>query len=89
MIEVTFSSSFKRSFKKVIKNNKSLEEKFWLAVELFCNDPFNERLHTHKLSGKLKGLWAFRIDYDLRLIFFFSDKDHAVFTDVGKHDEVY
>ena len=46
---------------------------------------------THKLSGKLKGLWSFSIEYDLRVVFFFTnDKPKkAVFVDMGTHDEVY
>ena len=60
-------------------------------MELFINDPFDSKLKTHKLSGKLKGLWSFSIEYDLRVVFFFTnDKTKkAVFVDIGTHDEVY
>lgn len=60
-------------------------------MELFINDPFEAKLKTHKLSGKLKDLWSFSIEYDLRVVFFFTkDKPkRAVFVDIGTHDEVY
>lgn len=46
-------------------------------------------LRTHRLSGKLKELWSFSVEYDVRVIFFFEGKDKAVFVDIGSHDEVY
>jgi mRNA-degrading endonuclease YafQ of YafQ-DinJ toxin-antitoxin module len=60
-------------------------------LELFINDPYDSRLKTHKLSGKLNGLWSFSIEYDLRVVLFFTkDKPKkAVFIDIGTHDEVY
>lgn len=89
MIQIAFSSSFKRAYKKRIKGNKSLELKFWERVEVFTQDPFTRLLKTHRLSGELQDLWSFSIEYDIRVIFYFSDKDTAIFVDIGKHDEVY
>lgn len=89
MIEVTFSNSFKKSFQKKIKNNLPLKKKFWEKVDIFISDPFDVRLKTHKLSGKLKDLWSFSVEYDVRIIFFFPENEKAVFIDIGTHDEVY
>lgn len=46
-------------------------------------------LKTHKLSDKLKGLWAFVVEYDCRVVFEFMGKDKAVLVDIGTHDKVY
>jgi mRNA-degrading endonuclease YafQ of YafQ-DinJ toxin-antitoxin module len=46
-------------------------------------------LKTHKLSGRLKDLWSFKISYDMRVVFYFAEKDKVVFVDMGKHEEVY
>ena len=91
MIEIAFSSSFKRSFKNRIQGRRDLEDKFWERVELFKTNPFANKLKTHKLSGKLKGLWSFSLEYDIRIVFFFTkDKpQRAVLIDIGTHDEVY
>ena len=90
MIKIAFSSSFRRVFKKRIKGNHILEEVFWIKVGIFKNDPFDNRLYTHKLSGKLKDLWSFRINRDVRVVFFFfAGFDNAVFVDIGGHNEVY
>jgi len=70
-MEIAFSESFKKSFTKRIKSS-ALEDVFWQRVGLFIDDPFDPKLKTHKLSGKLKGMWSFTIDYNLRLVFFFT-----------------
>lgn len=57
-MKITFSASFKRAFKKIVKGNKSLERTFWEKVEIFTRDPFDRRLRTHRLSGSLKDLWS-------------------------------
>jgi mRNA-degrading endonuclease YafQ of YafQ-DinJ toxin-antitoxin module len=88
-MEVSFSSSFKRAFKKRMKGNANLEARFWQKLEQFILDPFEQTLKTHKLSGKLKELWSFSIDYDERVLFYFTDDGNAVFVDIGSHDEVY
>jgi addiction module RelE/StbE family toxin len=89
MIEIAFSSSFKKIFKKKIKGNEDLEIKFWKAIQAFISDPFNACLRTHKLSGQLKDLWSFSVEYDTRIVFYFEEKNKAVLINIGKHDEVY
>lgn len=89
MVEVSFSSSFRRVFKKVIKGNVDLETMFWQKLEQFTINPFNQSLKTHKLSGKLNKLWSFSVDYDVRVLFYFTEDGKTVFVDIGSHDEVY
>ena len=89
MIEIAFSTSFKRAFKKKIADNPSREARFWEKVEAFKNNPFDSQLRTHKLSGKLKDLWSFSIEYDLRVVFHFVNDQRAIFIDIGTHKEVY
>ncbi|MDD5138801.1 MAG: type II toxin-antitoxin system YafQ family toxin [Verrucomicrobiales bacterium] len=89
MTEITFSSSFKRAFKKRIEGRKPLEDKFWRRLEIFRDNPLDARLRTHKLSGELREHWSFTIEYDVRVVFQFASKNRAVFQDIGTHDEVY
>ncbi|MFP4135341.1 MAG: type II toxin-antitoxin system YafQ family toxin [Cyanobacteriota bacterium] len=88
-MEVSFSSSFKRAFKKRIKGNANLEAKFWQKLSQFTVDPFSPNLKTHKLSGKLKEFWSFSVDYDERVLFYFTEEEKVVFVDIGTHNEVY
>jgi len=89
MVEIAFSSSFRRAFKKSVAGHASLEARFWERVELFKHNPFEPKIMTHKLSGKLKDLWSFSVEYDVRVIFSFAGQDKVVFVDVGSHKEVY
>lgn len=63
------------------------------AVEMkegwFRLDAFHPLLKTHKLHGPLGGSWAFKVDYDLRIIFRFLSTDSAIFLSIGSHDAVY
>ena len=88
-MEVSFSSVFKRAFKKQIKGNIDLEERFWQKLEQFTIDPYEPSLKTHKLSGRLKDFWSFSVDYDERVLFYFMEDEKAVFVDIGSHDQVY
>lgn len=88
-MEVSFSSPFKRAFKKRIKGNAELEARFWQKLEQFTLDPFAPSLKTHKLSGKLKEFWSFSVDYNERVLFYLTEEGKAVFVDIGSHDEVY
>ena len=88
-IEVGFSSSFKRAFRKRIHEDKKLELKFWERLEKFSQDPFDSLLRTHKLSGELEGLWSFTVEYDCRVLFKFLEGNRALLIDIGSHDEVY
>jgi addiction module RelE/StbE family toxin len=89
MIEVAFSSSFKRALKKRIAIDPRMEARFWDKLETFRNNPFDPKLRTHKLSGKLKDLWSFTVEFDLRVVFHFVDDQRAYFIDIGTHKEVY
>ncbi len=94
MYKLTWSQSFKRGLKKAVRSNPLLEQKIFDMLEFLCKDPFDSRLRSHKLHGKLDGLWACRIEYDCRIVFAFDkdpkSDDHLIaLIDVGKHDELY
>ena len=89
MPKLHWDAGFKRSYQKRIKGNLISEAKFQHAIELFAADPFNPKLRAHKLSGELKGLWAFSCAYDCRIVFEFIDKTNVLLIDIGTHDEAY
>jgi mRNA interferase YafQ len=86
--------SFKRALKQLIHNNNRLEIKIFETLDVLSENPFDPRLRTHKLSGKLEGFWACSIDTTYRIIFSFDDSTltgerSIVLVDIGTHDEVY
>jgi len=88
-IEIGFSSSFKRAFKKRIIIDKEIEKLLWKRMETFKKNIYDPSLKTHKLSGVLEGLWSFSINHEIRVIFKFLDNHKVLLIDVGTHEEVY
>ncbi len=89
MVEIAFYPAFIKAYRKKIKNNENLKNKFTEKFEIFKNNPFDTRLRTHKLTGELKELYSFSLDYDHRVIFSFFTNQKVIFEDIGNHDEVY
>ncbi len=85
-MEVELSSNFLRKARKL-----SQKEKLLLSdkTEIFRADPNNPRLKTHALTGKLKGLVSFSLNYSKRVIFIHLEPDKVLFIDIGPHNEVY
>ena len=84
-MKIYYSSKFAKEYKRLpqeVKNQAKKKEK------IFRKDPFDKRLKTHKLTGKLKEYYSFSIDYDHRIIFEFAKKDIIWFHSVGTH-QVY
>ena len=82
-MQIIYSSKFAREYKKLpneIKNQAEIREK------IFRQNPFNPRLKTHKLSGKLKNFWSFSIGYKYRIIFEFTNQNTVYFHSVGNHN---
>lgn len=89
MIELVWDPGFKRSYRKLIKNNQNIKTKFIEKIKLFSENPFDIRLKTHKLSGQLKDYWAFSIDYNCRIVFRFINDNKILLVEIGSHQEVY
>lgn len=94
MRTLVFSSSFKRAFKVTTKRRPELKSKIEEKLRLLATDPYQPSLRTHKLKGKLSGIWSCSVEYDCRIIFSFEQnrqtKQEEVFLiDIGTHDEVY
>ena len=94
MITLVFGSSFKRAFKNNIKRRPELKPKIEEKLRLLAADPYNPILRTHKLKGKLSGVWACSVEYDCRIVFSFeknqeTEKEEILLIDIGTHDEVY
>ena len=91
---LSWSNGFRRGFKKATRNNPVLQEKIFSVLEELARTPFDPHLKTHKLHGKLSGLWACEVEYDCRIVFTFENEPNTgnqliVLVDIGKHDEVY
>jgi addiction module RelE/StbE family toxin len=91
---LVWSSTFVRAFKRVLRKKPDLHEDVEQALRLLAENPFDPRLETHKLKGKLSGSWACKAGYDLRIVFDFvktqgQEVDEIFLLEIGTHEEVY
>ena len=47
MIDLIWDPPFKHTYKKKIGTNELLKKKFWNAMKLFEENPYDDRLKTH------------------------------------------
>ena len=82
-MKIIYSSKFAREYKRLPLRVKILAEK---REPVFRRSPFDPKLKTHKLTGRLRDFWSFSVDHKYRIIFEFADKDTIYFHSVGDHD---
>lgn len=83
--KIYYTSSFLKSIKKLSLKEKKLIQK---REKIFRKNPFDKRLKTHKLKGRLKGLYSFSITYSQRILFEFTKEGEVIFYEIGGH-EIY
>ena len=75
---------------KFIRQYRKLPDELKLVVQekesVFRISPFDARLRTHKLSGRLSGFYAFWIKYKIRIILKFENNEAVRFHEVGDHN---
>ncbi|MDI6783025.1 MAG: type II toxin-antitoxin system mRNA interferase toxin, RelE/StbE family [bacterium] len=94
MRTLIWSATFLRTVKRFTRKRPEVLPDIEHTLRLLVQDPFTPKLQTHKLKGKLAGVWACSVGYDLRIIFDFvkveKQKETAIFLiEIGSHDEVY
>ena len=79
---------FEKNFRSRIAPNKKLVKQFEQRLTLFIGGVRDYPLDDHALIGTMKGLRAFSIGRDLRVVY--RDADECFeFLDVGSHNQVY
>ena len=81
-MNIYYSKDFLKSYQKI---PKSIQNKFEKQESIFRNNPFDPRLKTHPLIGKLKGFYSYSIDYHYRVIFSFELENEIWFQSIGSH----
>lgn len=79
---IYYHPRFAHSYRKL---PLEIQERAEERVGMFRANPFDSRLDTHKLHGRLSGQWSFWITGKIRILFEFDGKD-AIFLDIGGHD---
>jgi len=86
MVKVYYSKYFLKAAKKLPSNQ---QEKLAQLLKLLRDNPLHPKLHTKNLTGKLSGLYSFRITRDWRVIFQFNSPTEVQLIDVAHRKEIY
>ncbi len=85
-MNVVFHKTFQKMFKKL---PTKVQEKVGVRIELFVNDPLNGQLRNHSINVPYKDSRSIDITGDYRAIYKLVDKETALFTHVGTHNQLY
>lgn len=80
---IQYSARFRKQYLKLHLDIQALAEE---RILIFEENPSDPRLKTHKLNGKMKGCWAFSINYSYRIIFYFFNEQTIRLSIIGNHD---
>jgi mRNA interferase YafQ len=94
MRELLWSNTFRRAFRRLLKRQPHVRADIEATLRLLQANPFAPQLATHKLKGRLAGVWACSAGYDLRILFEFVPnperaEEDIFLIEIGTHDEVY
>ena len=85
MIEISYTRKFIRQYHRL---DTSLQTELKEKITLFSRDPNHSILKTHPLKGRMKGLHAFSVNYKMRIIFEYANREKTatIMLSVGNHD---
>jgi len=86
MVRVYYSDRFRKSAKRL---NEKQQVQLARLVVLLKENPFNPLLHTKSLSGRLGGIYSFRITREYRALFRFLSPDEIFLVDIGDRKDIY
>jgi len=81
-MQIFYSPEFCKEYKKL---PQEIKDKAKEKEKILAKYPFDKRLKTHKLQGKLNDYWAFSIDYKYRIVFGFHTENIIRFYAIGTH----
>ncbi len=89
-MNIKYSATFRKQYKKA---PKKIQEKVKDRISLFDQDPTNQMLNNHALTGKFQGYRSINITGDWRAIFStrldLKSKQECYFELLGTHSQLY
>ncbi len=79
---------FEKNFQSRISPNTKLKKQFQARLQLFMEGVRDYPLDDHALVGAKKGLRAFSVGGDLRVVYR-ETEEHYEFLGIGSHNQVY
>jgi addiction module RelE/StbE family toxin len=88
MKRIESTKQFQKRLKQRYGHQPKTIERLARHLELFRQGIRKEPINDHPLTGKLKGLRAFSVGGDVRVVYQEAE-DHYLLLDIGSHNQVY
>jgi addiction module RelE/StbE family toxin len=88
MKRIESTKQFQKRLKQRYGHQPKTIERLARHLELFRQGIRKEPINDHPLTGKLKGLRAFSVGGDVRVVYQ-ETEDHYLLLDIGSHNQVY
>ncbi len=89
-MSIKYSTTFKKQYKKA---PEKIQEKVKGRISIFVQDPTNQQLNNHGLTGKFQGLRSINITGDWRAVYSIRLNPHSqkeYYSElVGTHSQLY
>lgn len=85
-MQYILSKRFEKDFAKL---TKPIKKKVLVVLQKFVDDPLDESLRSHNLSGKWNKHFSINVTGDLRAVYVYIEEDIVHFVAVGSHSELY
>lgn len=85
MYKIVVDKHFERAYKKLPENVK---KSFKDLIIIIKENPFDMTLKTHMLQGNKRHIFSLSVTYKIRALFIIENST-VVFTDIGRHDDLY
>lgn len=88
MKRIEYTKQFQRRLKRRYSHQPKVIERLDYHIEVFNSGVRKEPINDHPLTGKLKGLRAFSVGGDVRVVYQ-ETEDRYLLLDIGSHNQVY
>ncbi len=88
MKSLIWTNKFTKAASKFIDSNPEKKDQFKKVIRQLEVDAFDPSLKTHKLKGKMAGIYGCSISFSYRIVFMISDES-IILLNIGDHEEVY
>jgi mRNA interferase YafQ len=89
MLDLQYTTAFKRCLKKY-KHNQEVLEELKVVLELLVNEkPLPKKYLDHELKGKFKGIRELHLKPDDLLLYLVFQTQKVVLMGLGSHSELF
>lgn len=87
---LTYPDSYIRRARKFLRKHTEIHSQYEKTLRLLELDPFHPSLRTHKLEGRLQGLFSVSINMSYRIVMEMEINDEEIILiNIGSHDQIY